>query len=117
MDNFSIESANKVIKVNDVELSLNFDDSIFMNNLADLGEKLKNYEPTIGSDTSSLAISIDSVFGEKTCEKIFKCKAPNAVLIIQFVSYINKYVEDYKDNYIEKIKDKYNPDRLGESDV
>lgn len=117
MENFSIESANKTILVNNVELHLNFDDDNFMSNLTQLGEKLKDFDPSLKTNTKELSKQIDVLFGENTCFNIFKCEYPNIILLMQLFEYINKFVEEYRDNYVSKIADKYNPDRMGDSNV
>lgn len=117
MENFSIESANKTILVNNVELHLNFDDDNFMSHLTELGEKLKNFDVSIKSNTEELSKQVDVLFGENTCFNIFKCQNPNIILLMQLFEYINKFVEDYRENYVSKIADKYNPDRIGDSNV
>lgn len=117
MENFSIESANKTILVNNVELHLNFDDDNFMSHLTELGAILKNFDISEKSNTEALSRQVDMLFGENTCFNIFKCKTPNIILLMQLFEYINKFVDEYRDNYVSKIADKYNPDRMGDSDV
>lgn len=117
MENFSIESANKVISVNGVELNLNFDDSNFMKNITSLGEEINTFINNKNLDTTSLSKKIDDLFGENTCMNVFKCNAPSSILLFQFFEYISKFVEDYSKNYVAKINEKYNPERSGESDV
>ncbi len=117
MENFSIESANKTILVNNVELNLNFDDSVFMNQINELGEKLKEFSNDKSLNTEQLSRQIDLLFGENTCLNIFKCKTPNIVLLVQLFDYIGKFVSEYSNNYIAKIEDKYNPERIGDSNV
>lgn len=117
MENFSIESANKTILVNNIELNLNFDDAEFMKQINQLGEKLRQFSDDKNLNTVELSKQIDALFGENTCFNIFKCKTPNIVLLIQLFEYIGKFVSDYSNNYVSKIADKYNPDRIGDSNV
>lgn len=120
MENFSIESANKKILVNNVELHLNFDDDMFLKNCDILGNKLREFAEKAGSidaSTEEMSAEIDRLFGENTCMKLFNCKTPNALILLQFLNYIKKFIDEFRNDYVSKIQEKYDPDRIGNSNV
>lgn len=117
MENFSIESASKTILVNNVELKLDFDDSIFMENLNKLGVELQHVKEKGLYNTKDISMSIDNLFGENTCLNVFGCKYPNIVILIQFIDYVEKFVNKYSEEYVSKISEKYSADRIGDSNV
>jgi hypothetical protein len=118
MDNFVIESANKKILVNNVELNLLFDDHEFEDKLFQISDILKNSDGKKNSEISSeVAEAIDNMFGESTCHNIFGCDKPSSFLLIELLNYISSFVEEFKNKRLEKINEKYGAERLGEDDV
>lgn len=118
MDNFVIESANKKILVNNVELNLLFDDHEFEDKLLQISDILKNSDGKKNSEISSeVAEAIDNMFGVSTCYNIFGCDKPSSFLLVELLDYIGTFVEDFKNKRLEKINEKYGAERLGEDDV
>lgn len=118
MENFIIESNNKKIQVNGVELNLLFDDNNFSENMLKLSEAIDRVADAKDiQGINNLSKSINDLFGADTCKNVFGCSNPSAILIYQFLMYINKFIKDFKKKRIDKIAKKYGVERLGEEDV
>lgn len=118
MENFIIESSNKKIQVNGVELNLLFDDNSFAEKMISLSEAIDNVIETKDiKEINKLSKSVDDLFGVDTCKKVFGCSNPSALLLVEFLMYINKFIKEYKKKRVDKIFKKYGAERLGEDDV
>ena len=115
MENFVIESANKKILVNNVELDLLFDDNEFTKRMLNLSDMLSNLSENNNSqNVDNVSKAIDDLFGNDTCKKIFGCSKPSSFLLAEFLNYITKFVVEFKENRLDKIEEKYGAERLGE---
>lgn len=119
MENFLIKSDNKKVKVNDVELVLNFDDSDFLSKWYDISEMLVNFKDNdnnknyINDISKKFANSIDNMFGEDTCQKIFGCKVPMFLKTYELLEYLSKFVIEYQEKRESELNSKYNSERVG----
>lgn len=115
MENFVIESNNKKIKVNGVELDLIFDSNEFTKKILELADALHEYVDKRSLDNvDGISSSIDTLFGEKTCFKIFGCDKPAIWKLEPFISYIHTFVNEFQENRLSKLEEKYGAERLGE---
>lgn len=115
MENFVIESANKKILVNNVELDLLFDDNEFARKMKDLFDAIEKSEGM--SDLDSMPIiskAIDDLFGKGTCMKLFNTNTPANHIGRQFLDYLMDFFKEFYDTRYKKIEEKYGAERLGE---
>lgn len=129
MDSISIKSFNKVVLVNDKELILNFDDNGFLKKFIELFDKAKlvyeyNKKGNVDEENikliNNMSDGIDDLFGENSCFNLFGCKYPNLTILTEFFSFMAPYANEFSKNSsdrIEKISEKYNANRIGDSDV
>lgn len=116
MNNFKIESENKKINVNGVDLVFNFDDNEFTKkllNLKSILDKNKSQNNSIDSFVEELANYFNDLFGENTCKDIFGVVYPSFRLIFKLVEIIMPYLNDFLDERTLKISEKYNYEREG----
>ena len=118
MENFIIESDNKKILVNNVELDLLFDDAEFVEKMIPLSDEIKEYTKNKQiNKVEGICKSVDDLLGNGTCEKVFGCKKPAIWRLEPFLTYLNNYIEEFSNKRMSKIKEKYGAERLGEEDV
>ena len=122
MESFSIKSNNKTIVSNGVELVLEFDNAEFY----DKANKFLNHWIDINKSDNllefakTLASDINSMFGEGTCKKIFNYEVPFPTLMYEFSAELIQYIKEFKnetDRRLDEINSKYDPNRMGDSDV
>lgn len=120
MENFLIKSDNKKVKVNDVELVLAFDDGNFMDKWYTISDDMKNIENISNEEknyinvvSKKFADTINDMFGEDTCVKIFGCEIPMFLKSFELLEYLSKFVIEYQEKRENEINSKYNSERVG----
>lgn len=114
MENFIIESKNKKLQVNGIEIDLLFDENEFCSKLFDLQNNIsKSNSKNPFKETEKIAHDLDEIFGTDFCKRIFGTSTPSSVLLAKLIGFITPYVESFSNDHIKESEEKYNPEREG----